>query len=394
MTSDPRLGLPSASGMDRLHNCPASFIMEKAHGQEEETEDAASGTRIHAVLAGLASESTLSAAEVETAEMCNMQKDSIVQEWLGHPYGTDEDQAFTERRLGLTVLGKVLDVTPESPANFIFTGQADLVCIEGERALVIDYKTGRGDTPIAQDNPQLAALAVLVALRHQVQRVRVAVVQPWAGPPTVADYDSNALALAKSWLLATLEAARDATQADLRPGSHCKWCKAKHVCPALKQQALQEIERIQPMSIAGLPPKEQASAIWARAMELTPQQHAAAYRGLEMVERYAHAIKATFKQRVEAGEIPGYGLKEKKGRRSVSDVGLIFERCSRQGVSAADFTARCSIGLGEVKEALRHATGLKGKALDALHEACLVEAVETSKPSFEVVQLALEGGGE
>ena len=70
---DERRGVPSASGMDRLMNCPASFEMERLAPRDEGNEDAASGTRIHAVLAGLASEDALSAAEQETCEMCEAQ---------------------------------------------------------------------------------------------------------------------------------------------------------------------------------------------------------------------------------------------------------------------------------------------------------------------------------
>lgn len=390
LTADERLGLPSASGMERLHHCAGSWHMEQAHAASaeaayaEETAASESGTRIHAALAGLAPLSTLSVAEEETYDLCRAQGRRVMQEWS--PEGTGIP--VLERRLGLTAEGTVLDVTPQTraQARFIFTGRADLVIVEDAAALVIDYKTGRHAATVAQDNPQLAALAVLVALRHQVQRVRVAVVQPWAGPPTVADYGVNALTLARSWLLATLETAQQAEGArSLRCGAHCRHCRAQHACPAFQQQALREVERLRPLSVAVLPPQQQAAALWARALELTPQQHAAAYRGLELVERYVHAIRATFRQRVEAGHVPGWTLREKKGRRSIADVGAVFARCHAQGVSAEDFTSRCSIGLAEVKDALRRATGARGRALEELHTSCLGDAVTLGRPSFEVV---------
>lgn len=131
----------------------------------------------------------------------------------------------------------------------------------------------------------------------------------------------------------------------------------------------------------------------ARALELTPQQHAAAFRGLELVERYAHAIRATFRQRVEAGLVPGWALREKKGRRSIADVGAVFARCHAQGVSAEDFTSRCSIGLAEVKDALRRATGARGRALEELHTSCLGDAVTLGRPTFEVVPCEASAAG-
>lgn len=47
------------------------------------SEDAASGTRIHAVLAGEAGESTLSPAELETMDMCAAQMKTLVCNFFG-----------------------------------------------------------------------------------------------------------------------------------------------------------------------------------------------------------------------------------------------------------------------------------------------------------------------
>ena len=130
--------------------------------------------------------------------------------------------------------------------------------------------------------------------------------------------------------------------------------------------------------------------MWARASALTPEQHIAAYNGLAMVKRYAHAIGASFKARVENGEIPGWGTKEKKGRRSISDVGTVFARAAAHGVTAQAFTAECSIALGALNALLKTATGAKGKALENIADEVLRDATETSKGSVEVVRLALE----
>ena len=105
-----------------------------------------------------------------------------------------------------------------------------------------------------------------------------------------------------------------------------------------------------------------------------------------MVERYCDAIAGAFKQRVEAGEVPGFALREKKGRRSIADVGKVFERAAAHGVSAEAFTAECSLPLGSLKALLKGATGAKGKALEAIETECLEGAVEMSKPTFEVIE--------
>jgi RecB family exonuclease len=382
---DERRGVPSASGMDRLHNCPASFEMERHAPPEEHREDAASGTRIHAVLAGLAAPDTLSAAELETHDMCAAQAEQVVNEWA-QPSEYDIEMLY-EQRIGITQLGTALDVTPKSPASFRFTGQADMVILDGDRALVIDYKTGRGDTPVAQENPQLAALAVLVYLRYRVTSVRVAIVQPWAGKPTVSDYSESALQLAHSWLIVSLNAAETSTPDDARAGDHCKWCKAKAICDTFKNAAIQEVEAIETATIAGLDGETQRKAMWARALDLPAARLAAAVNGLAMVKRYVATIEGVAKARAENDPEfqQFFTLREKKGKRSIMDVTKVFNACAVHGVTADDFTNHCSIGLGDVKELLRNATKVKGKALDKLHDEVLTGAVETGKGSVELV---------
>jgi hypothetical protein len=382
---DERRGAPSASGMDRLHNCPASFEMERHAPPEEHREDAASGTRIHAVLAGLAAPDTLSAAEIETHDMCAAQAEQVINEWA-QP-SDEEPDIFYEQRIGITQLGGAVNVTPTSKASFRFTGQADMIIIDGDCALVIDYKTGRGDTPVAQDNPQLAALAVLVFLRYKVTSVRVAIVQPWAGKPTVADYSEGALHLAHSWLITAINAAETATPDDARAGDHCKWCKAKANCRTFQDSAIREVEVIEPATIAGLNAETQRKAMWSRALDLPALRLAAAMNGLAMVKRYVATIEGVAKARAENDPDfqQFFTLREKKGKRSIMDVTKVFNACAEHGVTADDFTNHCSIGLGDVKELLRNATHAKGKALDKLHDEVLTGAVETGKGSTELV---------
>ena len=153
-------------------------------------------------------------------------------------------------------------------------------------------------------------------------------------------------------------------------------------------KTLQEIEIIDPASIAGLDGEAQRKAMWARALDLTPAQHKAAYRGLKMLQRYAEAIEDTFKQRVEAGEIPGYGLKEKSGRRKITNVATAYERAAAHGVTPEAFTAKCSISMKGLNEALKNATKAKGKALEQMAAQVLDGITETGKPVFEVVEVA------
>lgn len=386
--NNPFPDIPSASRIERIHHCPASLQMERAAPKrEEDTKDADAGNEVHGILSDDVSEEEASASAAQTAEMCSDQCDRLRDEWLmpGETY-----LGYRELRYGLTKLGNVAIVREDSKVEFIFTGQFDRLYIQGNRGLLIDFKALHGEHTEAVHNPQLASLAVLVEGRHRLDSVRVALVQPWKGKPTVADYDAQSLAKARWWLVDALRAATAATPEDRHAGKWCSYCKANSVCQTYREANLQQLEVIDPMTIAGMDDETQKAAMWARACALTPEQHAAAYNGLAMIRRYTHAIGASFKQRVEAGEIPGYTIREKKGKRSISDVATVFSRAAAQGVTAEAFTAECSIALGALNTLLKTATGAKGKALEAIAAEVLRDATETSKGSTEVVKLTLE----
>lgn len=384
MNTDPRQGLPSASAFERLVECPPSHQM--ALGIEDtESAVAASGTRIHAVLAGEADISTLSSDEEQTHDMCRHQADALIAE---HITGTDVD-TLTEVRLGLTHFGRAVVVSNKAQQSLRFTGQADLIIIDNGHALIIDYKTGRGDTADAVDNHQLMALAALVSLYRPITSATVAIVQPWAGKPTVAKYDTEMLREAEAKLISTLNTAEVATPADAVAGNHCKWCKAKMHCPAFQSAALSVTDSINAESISGTDEQVKAQ-IFSRMGDHSSMSNEMMIRiqegGRKFMEWFLVAHDLELRRRIAAGEIDGYSLRERKGRRSVSDVTTVFSRLSAHGVTGDAFAAECSVPLGSVKTLIKQSTGAKGKALDNLVDEVLHGATEISKGSLEIVK--------
>lgn len=386
--SNPFPDVPSASKMHRIAACPASFKMERHAKDYSDTKDADKGNEVHAILADEADADESPYAAAQTAEMCQEQAIQLRDEFFGDTCDTAHE--FREVRYGLTILGNVVEVYEGMTATLVVTGQLDLLYVQGNRGLLIDFKALHGKHAHALENAQLATLAVLVAGRHKLDGLRVALVQPWRGKPTVADYHTHSFTQAREWLDGVLEREKSSTPNGRLAGEHCNNCAARFGCQTFRDAQLQEVERIDPATIAGMDAETQAAAMWARANELTPEQHIAYYLGLPMVSRYVHAIKASFKARVENGEIPGWGTKEKKGRRSISDVGTVFARAAAHGVTAEAFTAECSIALGALNGLLKTATGAKGKALENIADEVLRDATETSKGGVEVVKLALE----
>ena len=381
MTNDPRRGLPSASSLERLHNCPGSWLATKDM-PDESSADADAGTRIHKALE-TGDMSGLSADEEQTADMCRTQGDKVLADWNPDMDGI----AHKEQRLGITRIGGVVKVTDETKADLVFTGQADLILIDGNRGLVLDYKTGRGEVADASENLQLRGLAVMAARRWRLESVRVAIVQPWAGPASVADYDQTTLDMSRRWLLGVLDKVKAATPNDLNPGDWCKYCKAKAACPALRKTVINALDVVHPETLPGTP-EVRSKAVFARMMEMTPEQlihiekHVVGLMGL-----FVEAHKAVFRKRVEAGEIPGFRMKSGQMREKITDVGKVWAKCEGLGVKAEDFTGACSVTKDALKTLLRDATGLKGKSLESTIKDVLHGATESKETAQQIEEV-------
>jgi hypothetical protein len=293
-----------------------------------------------------------------------------------------------EVRYGLTVLGGVVEVTDATTARLVCTGQADLVVVEHGRAFLCDYKSGRGDYEHAAGNAQLRTLASLVARRYRVSSVRVAIVQPWAGQPTVADFDAEALEAAHEWLGSALGKAMRATPADLCAGDWCKWCPAKATCPALRDTALAPVERL----TMSLPADDKVArqALFARAMELPADGLARLMRGLRLVAWYSDAIEGASKARAKDDEAfqAFYTFKPGVVRESITDLGMVWPRLEALGVTGDAFAKACSLTKSALTELVRTVTGHKGKALAATLEGILVGATESKETAKQLQEVA------
>lgn len=388
MNTDERNGLPSASKMQRVAACAWSHIAESTCPSGETNEAAESGRKIHAVLGLEAEPETLTAAELETAEMCQRQAEELQAAWQG----AEENPhivVMREQRLWLNK-GAFVTVKPHGASRF--SGQADLVVFDraNQRALVIDYKTGRGEQTDAVDNAQLASLAVLVANYLDVDDIRVAIVQPWAGKPTVADYSYQSINAAGQWLNDALLKAEHATPQQAVAGEHCKWCRAasNNACVAFAQYTAAVPALLQPESVAAMQAAEQNTVLLNRAMAMPAAELADAIGKLALVAKAIDALKGAAKMRaaIDPEFQQHYTLREKAGRRSIADVGEAFARAAAHGVTAADFTAACSVPMGALKELLAKATGAKGKDLDALNASIVDGITKQGEPILELTK--------
>lgn len=355
--ADERERLPSASGMERLALCPGSFLLEVDHGEKTTSDDATLGNRIHDWLAWR--KVRLTPEEQEIADACEEHAKRVFEEWEAAGPGYNSDAVREQRMWARDADG--LDRT--------WSGKPDLVAIiqrdnGTRRALVVDYKTGRGDVTEAAGNMQLRALAVLVADEFSVTEVRVAIVQPLAGRPTVCDYDDVALAVAKVEIDAIVRRATTPGQ-ERRPNpAACKWCSAKHACPEGRNLAL---AMAQPLAREG------------GVILLTPEEMAGFLHAARAAEAIIESVRDKARRMLEEDEkaIPGWRLKPGVARESITNPQLVFDRVAALGATPERFLGAVTVAKGKLEGIVRELTGEKGKGLKARMDGIMDGATET-----------------
>ena len=385
---DPRRGVPSASAIARIEQCPASHQMALLAGNNS-GKWSRFGDEIHAALA-TDDPSKLDPAQLETFEMCKEQAEWVLADWLAQ--GSDGTHSIyrDSMRLGLTSIGGVVEVKEDTSAAIVFTGRADVIAIktfEGQKSfLIIDYKTLRGDVPEAADNPQLRALAVLVANRFRCESGRVAIIQPWAGKPTLADFDSVALGRSSVWLRLVLDRESKSLPADRRAGQWCRYCPANDRCEVFRDKALAPVEEVA-LTLPGDPETARA-ALFARAMDLPAKALAGAVRGLKLIGWYAAAIEGAAKLRaaddVEFQQF--YRLKDGSSVREITDAQAAWALAESQGVSYPDFLASVKVTISNLESAIRQASGPKITASGKPHKTQFALSAEAASKLIDSLE--------
>ncbi len=328
-----RLDKPSASGAPRLYNCPGSFALEQKCPPDEDTEESSRGTKIHDYLAGAIPLEDLSLDEQDTAGMCQRLEEEALQAWSVMP-----QQCIREDRLYL-----------RDRLRIIFSGKPDVVYFDGVRALALDYKTGFGDQDDSADNEQLRALAVLVKNeRLHLKEITVAILQPVAGMKVqLATFNEEALAAAEEELRMALDAAKQ-PDAPLHLGDHCKWCRAKAICP--KQQG--QLTTLSQMDIRKYD---------ERAEMLDNDRLAELYGMKGNVMKLLGDLEAELKRRVERGDIittkdgEQYALVDGAAKRKVKDNAKLQYELSAEPffISAAEILACSTVRVGDLDALMR-----------------------------------------
>jgi CRISPR/Cas system-associated exonuclease Cas4 (RecB family) len=358
-----RKGLPSASSVHRYAHCPGSYHLERQFGEDEESKDAASGTRIHAVLYGEAVHPPLTDEEEQIVERCRAIEAQLVEQVFGGIHGIGEIRE--ERHWAYDE-----DLKPQ------WSGKPDVLFHAGFRGLLIDYKTGRGEVEHAAGNLQLRALAVLAHETYGVADITVAIIQPLVRPEvTTCRYQPSDMPAAVGEIHGIMASVVKENQPRVPSASSCRYCKAKANCP--EAQTLVETLPLQ-VSRDG------------REMVLSPERIAEFLEKVPAAEAVIEAVRAKARRMLEADPdaIPGWRLKPGSCREVITEPNTVFARFLEAGGTQEHFLPCVTLAKTKLREALRAASGKKGKGLDEAMDTLLAGCTETkpSAPSLERIR--------
>ena len=326
--TDERKGKPSASGYERLYNCPGSLNAER--GLPDTTSDEAeSGTRIHAILETIARSEYQGGPlpvdcdedELDKAWMLWHRGQAAMRTWLGD---AECDSVHIEERLWI--------------GDDDFSGKADLIFVAGNRALILDYKSGWGDHERNEASPQLRALTVLVLFKQpNVFDVQAEIVQLGRDfPPVVYDFDAAQVAAKE---LGDSLAAAISPDAPRNAGKWCTYCKARFTC----EKSTAEIVTVAESQM------EISNERWellprARKLELA--------KACKLAVKLAGDINKRIKEDLEAdpNSIPGLTIKPGANEREIADTLAAWEKLG--GILSVDqFTSAMKASVPKLEDA-------------------------------------------
>lgn len=295
-----------ASASHRWMACPGSVRLSADIPEGPPSEHALEGTAAHEL-----AETCLNSGKDAVALACNkwpVEMTSYVQVYLDHvraqPGTLYVEQRFTLERLN-------------PPADMFGTADAVVWDEDNRRLFVGDLKYGRGVVVEVEENPQLMyyALGAVLALNVRPDEITVCIVQPRAdhpdGPIREWTFSWDRLVAFKQELLEKAELAMMDDSPIGPVGEHCKWCRAKAICPAQMSNAVTVAQ------------DEFALAPDARLPEpsqLTEDQILLVLDKAKYVEDWFSSIREYVKERLERGEeVPGWKLVDKRASRVWAD---------------------------------------------------------------------------
>ena len=218
-------------------------------------------------------------------------------------------------------------------------GTADFVGYRAEdRSLIVaDLKYGTGVVVEAEDNVQLKYYAVGALLSYQamgntapVDKVRLIIVQPRAYHPDGAVREAVIdIQDLMEFSIDLIDAMHETQKPDAKlvTGTHCRWCRAAAICPALleKNQEIAAADFSEPVLLAPDP-------------RTLSSGHVSTMLGqLDSIEHWINSVRMYAQNELERGrEIPGWKLVAKQARRQWTDPAKTLSWAQEKGLVITD----------------------------------------------------------
>lgn len=230
----------SASGSERWLNCSASVALEEKAPPEQESPWAMEGTEAHEVLEALF-KIALRPQLLKLFKAAHQLKDPMV------AYGLQAVNVVLETAKTLVEPEYLVEVrVHNNEIHEEMFGTVDAALAEVFGTLhVFDYKYGKGHVVDAEKNTQMIQYALGLAERYEwnFEKVVVHILQPRGGNNWHKQWELTIDEL-KSYRELWKKGVKRVEMGGTKPfpGSWCHWCKAKTICPALREKGVQRVQ--------------------------------------------------------------------------------------------------------------------------------------------------------
>ena len=216
--------------------------------------------------------------------------------------------------------GDYNDVREIELTNDVTTGHPDLLRVYTGQdvSVIIDDKFGWHPVVSADVNLQLRCYAILAPTPTSY----VAISQPRRAPAdriTIARYDAKAKEAAYEQI-AAIDVATKLPDAPLVPGEEqCRYCRARHICPALKEAVAKELVIFDDLP-TDLSKPATLGRIEARLAQADDTQLSGLYVACALARLVSAPLGEEIRRRIENGGMDGFELGKEIEVRDITDV--------------------------------------------------------------------------
>jgi hypothetical protein len=262
------------------------------------------------------------------------------------------------------------------------SGRVDRVYHDGDKALILEFKSLPGEVADSPTNAQLRDQAVLVAGSYKVPTIGTAVIQPLVThDPEVCVYQAEDLMKAEMEMHIRVALSNDPAQPRIHGEIQCKFCRATGVCPEYQKWASGSLPMV-PASIVDTPVAQWTDEQCGQFLDMERI-------ATKWLDDTHNALRVRLK--AKPGSVKGYYLRDGAEVRKVKDPQALFDRFR---VSNPQFTGdvlslfmkSVNIGNEKFRDSVAQLTGLKGQKLDDLIDSLFAGIVDIKRNQASIVK--------